>query len=172
MLPKCMRSHASFSDCGNYRWSLTRVLNGSEKELIFIGLNPSLGTSYKNDATLRRLIRFTEEWGYGSLHVINLFGKISIRPKGLRKCNDPVGSKNDLELVRNINIWSENNLFDLWVGWGINGQFMNRNNLILNIINKASFRRPYVVGLTKEGHPSHPLYFSKKSKLFSLPSIF
>ena len=169
MLVESIRSNASFSDCGKYRWSLTRVFDESKKGLVFIGLNPSLATSSENDPTLRRLIRFSKTWGYSSLHVLNLFAKITNRPNMLRTCCDPIGQKNDFELERNIRLWSENNSYDLLLGWGVNGKFMNRNKQILNIISKSSSRRPYVIGLTKEGHPSHPLYLPSNSKLFYFP---
>ena len=162
-----MKSSASFSTSKDYRWNLTRYINDNKKELIFIGLNPSFGSASDNDPTLRRLIGFAELWGYGSLVVINLFAKISKSPKLLALCNDPVGWKNDFELNTRINYWTTNHFCELWIGWGINGIFMNRNEKLLKRIKKSS-RHPYVIGLTKEGHPQHPLYISKTKKLFRL----
>ena len=156
---------ATFSTCKEYRWRLTRQINNSKKELIFIGLNPSLANAGQNDQTLRRLLRFAECWGYGTLVVINLFAKISKSPKLLSLCNDPVGWKNDFELDHWINYWEKNDSCELWIGWGVHGKLMNRNTRILKRINKTS-KNPYVIGLTKDGHPKHPLYLSKKKTLF------
>ena len=105
-----MKSSAQFSTCKNYRWRLTRHINYSKKELIFIGLNPSLANKDKNDPTLQRLLGFSECWGYGSLVVINLFAIISKSPKDLSFCEDPVGKKNDFVLNKWINYWSKNKL--------------------------------------------------------------
>ena len=162
---KMMKSSAQFSTCKNYRWRLTRHINYSKKELIFIGLNPSLATKDHNDPTLKRLVGFSECWGYGSLVVINLFARISKSPKDLSFCEDPVGKKNDFVLNKWINYWSKNDFCELWIGWGINGKLMNRNEKILQRIKKSS-KVPYVIGLTKYGHPKHPLYISNQKKLF------
>ncbi len=163
-----MVSSASFSKCREYRWKLTRFINHSKKELIFIGLNPSIANENDDDPTLRRLVDFANLWGYGSLTVLNLFAKISKSPELLKSCKDPVGSKNDFEINKNIAYWSTTNLCDLWLGWGVNGKIMTRNNEVLNKIKKKSSRTPYIIGLTKDGHPRHPLYISKKKTLYPL----
>ena len=159
-----MKRTASFSSCKDYRWSLTRKINDSKKELIFIGLNPSYANSSLDDPTLRRLIGFSKLWGYGSLVVINLFARISKSPRLLALCDDPVGWNNDFELNKRINYWSRNDLCELWIGWGVNGNLKDRNKIILKRI-KKSLKHPCVIGLTKEGHPKHPLYISKRKSL-------
>ncbi len=162
-----MKETATFSSCNHYRWSLTRYINDSPKELFFIGLNPSFANATSNDPTLTRLLGFAELWGYGSLVVINLFARISKSPKSLSMCNDPVGSQNDFELNKRISYWSNHDFCTLWIGWGVNGRLMNRNQKLLKRI-KKSLKNPYVIGLTKGGHPKHPLYISKNKKLFQI----
>ncbi len=163
-----MKSSASFSSCKKYRWGLTRLISDSKRELIFIGLNPSLATGKANDRTLCRLISFTKSWGYGSLKVINLFALISKEPNILKYCKDPIGLKNDYELKKSIRYWSKNFQCDLWIGWGLKGEIMDRHNKILKMIKDESTRDPLVIGLSKNGHPLHPLYVSKKKKLYPL----
>ena len=162
-----MNQTAAFSTCRDYRWNLTRYINDSNKELIFIGLNPSVANATQNDPTLRRLIGFAKVWGYGSLIVINLFGRISNSPKNLKSVNDPVGDKNDNELNKRIKYWSKNDSCELWIGWGVKGRLMNRNERVLKEI-KQSSKNPYVIGLTKDGHPQHPLYISKQKTLYQI----
>ena len=116
-----MKSASSFSSCKEYRWSLTKFINHSKKELVFIGLNPSIGTDNVNDRTICRLISFAESWGYGSLKILNLFAKISTQPSILKSCNDPIGPKNDYVLKNSIRYWSKSSKCDLWLGWGVNG---------------------------------------------------
>ena len=84
-------SKASFSSCGLYRWSLERKLNGSNKTMLFIGLNPSKANCIVDDPTMKRLMSFCEIWGYGKLSVVNLFARISQSPVILKKCLDPIG---------------------------------------------------------------------------------
>ncbi len=161
-----MKGEAFFSDCGGYRWRLKRVFNDSPKELIFVGLNPSLANVSYNDQTLKRLIGFCEIWGYGTLTVINLFAKISTSPRSLNFCKDPIGKKNNAELKRNILYWENIDLCDLWIGWGVKGQLLNRDQYVLDLIKKQCFKKPYVIGITKNGNPQHPLYISKRKVLF------
>ena len=79
-----MNSNAVFSLCRKYRYRLNRRISQSRKEIIFIGLNPSTADEKDNDSTLRRLLDFSDSWGYGSLVVINLFARISNSPKILK----------------------------------------------------------------------------------------
>ena len=162
-----MKSSASFSTCKDYRWNLSRYINKSQKTLIFIGLNPSLANKSENDPTLKRLLGFAELWGYGSLIVVNLFARITKSPKVLASCDDPVGWKNDFELNKRISYWETKDSYELWIGWGINGRLMNRDKLLLKRIKKSS-KKPYVIGLTKDGYPRHPLYTSKQENLFHM----
>jgi len=52
---------ARFSECGTYRYNLTRELGG-ERPLVICGLNPSVATRDKNDPTIRREIGFAKLW--------------------------------------------------------------------------------------------------------------
>ena len=168
------QSEASFSECGKYRWSLIREFDNSSKKLIFIGLNPSLANSVINDPTLLRLINFAKSWGYGSLVVINLFARISKDPYELRRCSDPIGHLNQIVFEKTLKGWSEERFSDLWLGWGTKGTYMNRNDIALNAIEffiqkrKKNFQnasKPYAIGVTKSGHPRHPLYVSAEKSL-------
>ncbi len=169
-----IESKASFSACGNYRWSLQRRINESKNQIIFIGLNPSFANGLKNDATIRRVVNFIDCWGYGSLLVVNLFSKISKDPKLLKSFSDPIGSKNQIELEGALLKWSNDELCHLWLGWGVNGKYMNRSNEVLCIIedfNRKRFKKfpnaskPLAIGTTKQGHPRHPLYASNQEVL-------
>ncbi len=167
-----MNSNAVFSPSRKYRYRLNRTINKSRKEIIFIGLNPSTADEEDNDSTLIRVLNFSKSWGYGSLVVINLFARISTSPKLLKSSSNPIGPFNNFELKTNIKGWSQNEFCDLWLGWGVNGSFMKRDRNILKEIKKYSENRmesfpkaqmPIALGLTKGGHPRHPLYMANSS---------
>ncbi len=169
-----INSSVLFSLCGKYRYRLNRRINLSRKEIIFIGLNPSTANAECNDSTLRRLINFAGSWGYGSLVVINLFARISSRPNILKSCSNPIGKLNNFELKNKIKDWSEDQFCDLWLGWGVHGSFMKRDEKILKEINKYSQKKmanfpkakmPLALGRTKGGQPRHPLYMPNTSDL-------
>ena len=167
-------SEASFSSCGFYRWSLKRKLSNKENTIIFIGLNPSKASEKRNDPTLRRLINFAFSWGYGSLTVINLFAKVSSSSLFLRRCSDPVGSKNDQVILSYAFVWSQNPSCDLWLGWGNQGAWRNRNLEVMAFLKASAINRaglfptalgPLALGLTRKSHPLHPLYISRRESL-------
>ena len=169
-----MNSNAVFSFSRKYRYRLNRRINQSRKEIIFIGLNPSTADEEDNDSTLIRVLNFSNSWGYGSLVVINLFARISPSPSILKSSSNPIGPFNNFELKTNIKNWSENEFCDLWLGWGVNGSFMNRDRNILKEIKKYSKKKmqhfpkaqmPLALGLTKGGYPRHPLYMPNSSYL-------
>lgn len=162
-----LTSDASFSHCGLYRWSLRRTWDRDKKRMLFVGLNPSKATADACDPTLKRLLRFSDSWGYGDLVVVNLFGRVSASPSLLRNCKDPIGEKNDEELFIQVLRWSENPVFDLWLGWGVQGRIRKRNCEVLGLLKFHCLNRekhfpeakgPMVIGLTSQGHPRHPLY--------------
>ncbi len=169
-----LMSSSSFSSCGLYRWFLKRTLSKRKKIIVFIGLNPSYASSFRDDQTLRRLINFSSSWGYGTLIVVNLFARVSRNPSMLRNCSDPIGKRNDEELHARLDFWSNEPSCDLWLGWGAKGSFLNRSfNVIENIrfylsnraIKSPSSLGPMTLGTTLKGHPVHPLYIPANTSL-------
>ena len=88
-----VRGRAGFSRCGRYRYWLRRRWNGDLPQCTFIGLNPSTADARTNDPTLRRCINFADQWGYGSLLLVNLFALRSTDPRALRLSDDPQGPR-------------------------------------------------------------------------------
>ena len=171
---KLFDNGADFSDCRKYRYTLWRTWNIDKPKIMFLGLNPSTADEQANDLTLVRVLNFSNSWGYGSLVVINLFARISTSPRLLKSSSNPIGLFNNFELKTNIKDWSENEFCDLWLGWGVNGSFMKRDRNILKDIKKYSEKKmqnftkaqmPLAIGLTKAGHPRHPLYMANSSYL-------
>ena len=163
------QAEAQISICGRYRWMLHRPIQARNRDsaptrvLVFVGLNPSRANETRDDPTLRRLQGFAEVWGYHHLVVLNLFARISASPSILSRCTEPVGSSNDQILRCWFERWKRQSTWDLWLGWGNGGSLMKRNESVLKMVSEASdpeenHRLPFVVGLTKAGHPRHPLY--------------
>ena len=167
-------SDASFSRCGHYRWWLSRGSNASERTLLFIGLNPSLASVSRDDPTLRRLLGFADRWHYGRLVVVNLFARISPSPVVLRRSDDPIGDLNDVVIDDWLDHWSSSPESDLCCGWGVQGQWLDRDLVVIPMIQQHHNRRrqcfplalgPQSLGKTKGGQPRHPLYLSGQAPL-------
>ena len=98
-----MNSGALISDCGFYRYWLTRPgrsLIAERGPVLFIMLNPSTADAELDDPTIRRCRGFAESWGCAGLTVANLYAYRATDPAALRLCADPVGPDNDAHLVR------------------------------------------------------------------------
>ncbi len=169
-----MNNRPPFSKCGAYRWWLRRELNNNKNSILFIGLNPSKANQIDDDPTLKRIIRFSESWGYGNILVINLFAIISSSPSVLKSSIDPIGIDNDEEIRLRLSEWEQNPFWDLWLGWGSKGFWMQRDLFVLDLIksiyknrlNKFSNAKgPLALGLTRNGRPLHPLYVRRNAKL-------
>ena len=163
-----------------YRWSLSFKINKSKKEIIFIGLNPSLSDLNYIDNTTRKIIKICENSNYGKLKIINLFALISKTPDILLIHKKPVGYLNNNFINKSLKYWSENKNCHLWLGWGNNGIFLNRNYKVSKKImhyyskKKDNFVNPLgplFIKKTKKQNPMHPLYCSNNSELQSESSL-
>ena len=157
-----------------YRWSLSFKISESKKEIIFIGLNPSLSDSDYIDNTTKKIIKICKNYNYGNLQIINLFALISKNPNKLLTHQKPVGYLNNKFINKSLKYWSENNNCHLWLGWGNNGTILNRNQKITKKImnfyktKKNNFVKtlgPLFIKKTKKQNPIHPLYCSDNSVL-------
>ena len=66
-------STAIYSPCKSYRYLLTRTHVRAKKSLLFILLNPSTATEFKNDPTIARCQKRSEILDYKAFAICNLF---------------------------------------------------------------------------------------------------
>ena len=176
-LIKIIKCDCFFSDCKSYRWTLDLNISFKNKEIIFIGLNPSISNEYLLDNTTKKIIKICDKYNYGKIKLINLFGLISPSPKLLRKHKDPVGFLNNFVVEYSLKHWSQSIDCDLWLGWGNKGNIFERDIQVYKIIKKyisikkknfCKYEKPLIIKKTKSNHPIHPLYCPDNSKLLKL----
>ena len=169
--------HCFFSDCKSYRWSLDLKISSKDKEIIFIGLNPSISNEHLLDSTTKKIIKICDKYNYGMIKLINLFGLISKCPKLLQNHADPIGFLNNKIIEYNLKYWSKSTNCDLWLGWGNKGKLFERDEYVYKIINKyitikkknfSKNAKPLLINKTKNNNPRHPLYCPDNSKLVKL----
>lgn len=138
---------ATFSPCGAYRYRLWRTWDEIAPTVGFTMLNPSTADAAKDDATIKRCLGFARSWGYGGLVVVNLFALRSTDPAALYTHADPVGPDNDghIDQVRA-------SVPMMIAAWGAHGALRGRGAKVLDTLDMRH------LGLTKDGHPRHPLY--------------
>ena len=153
-----MQRSAGFSRCGGYRYWLKRQWS-TLPGVTLVGLNPSSADARKDDATLRRVIGFARDWGFGAVTLVNLFAWRTPRPAELKRAEDPIGPRNNYWLHRVTGSGDP-----VVVAWGNHGSYQNRDQFVLAMID-----RPLCIDVTRAGHPRHPLYSAGACQLSAFP---
>lgn len=155
-------SGAEFSPCRKYRYALYRFWGGKWSEYaMFVGLNPSTADETLDDPTIRRCISFAKDWGYGGLYMTNLFAYRATQPEDMKRADDPVGPDNDYWLRKIAGQASV-----VVAAWGTHGTYGGRHSAV-----RAMLPNLHCLRLTKDGHPSHPLYLPKKLRPLAWTSV-
>jgi hypothetical protein len=167
-----IKSTAHFSDCGKYRFHLSRVWDESKPSVCWCLLNPSTADAEKLDPTLTRCLNYSLDWGYGQMHVINAFAFRATDPTDMMAAEDPVGEN---VLTGGIPVSNDGYMTLIpgicqmtVVGWGVGGEFKGRYRAIASLA-KARNLQLKCLGRTKSGHPRHPLYLPRNAKLEEWP---
>jgi hypothetical protein len=152
-LPDNIQGDAIFSEDRRYRYALSRTWNKNLPAVMFVGLNPSTADETVNDPTVRRCINFAERWGYGKLYMMNLFAFRATDPLEIKSADAPIGPLNDhyLDLA-----WVRSGLHI--AAWGVHGDHGGRERDFAMKTRKFAPVSLKCLKVTKDGHPSHPLY--------------
>ena len=159
---------ARFSDCGRYRYTLTRRTGHSgDRMMLICGYNSSTAGAEKNDPTIRREIGFAKREHCAWLVKINLFAFVSAYPEVLCGLDDPVGPENDVHIRREIERaqWDGGILIAAW------GPPKRANKATAALVDARAAAvlalHPcwYCFGTTQHGYPRHPLYLRADAPL-------
>lgn len=164
---------AVVSECGRYRYALTRLVDEAlvSRICVFVMLNPSTADAMVDDATIRRCKAYARGFGCGVLHVVNCFAWRATDPKELRRVVRAeglavaVGTENDWHIDR------ARSIADVIVcSWGNNvlhRELLPRRAQMHELL---AGREVFCLGVTKEIEPVHPLRQPKNAKLASFTS--
>ena len=126
-------------------------------------LNPSTADENHDDPTIRRCIYFARRLGYGDLYAVNLYAWRARDPRELGKPphESRIGPANDHFIKRCARGC------DLTVvAWGaLRGPMRQSRAKLVN----GWLPNPKALGLTKDGHPRHPLTLPRDSRLSDFP---
>jgi hypothetical protein len=120
---------------------------------VFVMLNPSTADAHHNDPTIRRCLRYAQDWNCGALMVANLYAWRATDPNDLWTADDPVGPQNDAHLYAAATIAAESG-GPLVGAWGANA----RPDRIAAVLALPGMDRLTALAVTKAGQPKHPLY--------------
>ena len=117
-------------------------------------LNPSSADENIDDPTTKKVISYSKKWGYGGLHICNLYTYRTTSPKILFDIpkNKRGSNKNEIKKYAKksskvVYAWGNKEKVPPWL-----------NQMVPN---------PSFIELSKEGVPKHPLYLKSNLKLKS-----
>ncbi len=145
-----IRSWAHYSPCETYRYGLRRIW-GDGAEVLYVMLNPSTATELANDPTIERCQRRARMLGYGGMRIANIFAFRATDPADLKRAKEPEGPENAALLAD----WGRGAAMVL-AAWGVHGAWRDQGPRVAASLT-GDVRH---LGLTKAGHPRHPLYVS------------
>jgi len=151
---------AAFSADRAYRYVLTRTWDATAPAVTWIMLNPSTADAMKDDPTIRRCKAFARREGFGGMSVVNLFGLRATDPRTLREHPDPVGPANDWFLRLHAQAAPR-----AVAAWGAHGALRGRVAEVAGMLAVSPGVRLECLGVTKDGHPRHPLYVRSDAPL-------
>jgi hypothetical protein len=143
---------ATLDPTGRYRYHLWRSWDTDLPRAVFVGLNPSTADAERDDPTLRRCVAFARSWGCGGLDVVNLFAWRATKPADLKRAAEPIGADND-RILRELAAQAEHRI----ACWGVHGAWQDRGARV-----RAAMGPGWqCLGVTRDGHPRHPLYLRR-----------
>ncbi len=166
------KAGAEFSDCGLHRIHLWREWDDPKAHMadedtplsFTVGaLNPSIA-GIEDDPSVRRMVGFAMREGFRRLDLFNLSTRIATDPK---------------DMLRHIASEDEATLQPLCDAIEVAGQFVaawganvsksydlrRRANHVAHFASNRLPDGPMCWGMTKAGHPKHPLYLAKDTPL-------
>jgi hypothetical protein len=149
----------------NRFWLLRDWTSGRlPRTVVWVMLNPSTADGTIDDPTVRKCIGFAQRLGYNRMYVVNLF---SLRATDPRELHNRVG-----RLLANIAaVRSRLEGADAVVfAWGasiVHAPFDPPSKAVrwLAAATEELDVEPWCLGVSKEGHPRHPLMLSYDAKL-------
>lgn len=149
-----MIKSAILSKNRKHRYLLSRIWDLDNENILFIMLNPSSADEDIDDATTTKVISFSKKWGYGGLHICNLYTYRTSSPKKLFSVQKNKRGSNKSEIKKYakkcskiVYAWGNKEKVPPWL-----------NQMVPN---------PSFIELSKEGVPKHPLYLKSNLKLKS-----
>jgi len=150
-------------------YSEYRYLLGTRgsRPLICIGINPSTAAPDALDPTLQSVERIAHANGYDSFLMFNVYAQRATRPDDMeRQCNLALHEENRKAFRYLLSLSSRP---AVWAAWG---NIIMKRDYLMDCMRdfvadgEAVGARWYTAGpLLKSGHPHHPLYLKRDTKL-------
>ncbi len=148
------KKDAAFSKNRLHRYCLIRIWDNTKPKVAFVGLNPSTANETEDDPTIRKVIGFAKEWGYGGFYMLNLFSRIT--PYSNELPHIQLLDKSSDYFLKTFADNSEKIVYC----WGKFTIAEARAKEVMNLLGPG-----WALAINQDGSPRHPLYVPKNTKL-------
>lgn len=146
-----------------YRYTLGKR---GKKMLLCLGVNPSNAEPEQYDGTVSSVERISIENGFDGWLMLNLYPQRATNPKNLHK---RIQKRYHEENLEQIEAMMEEDYHIIWAAWGnLIDTRPYFQHCISDIFNMSQFYECQWLSAgepLKAGHPRHPLYLKKSTKL-------
>jgi hypothetical protein len=168
-----MRTEASISEDGQFRYWLLREWDPALPRLTFVMLNPSTADASKDDPTIRKIVKYAKREKkprgaatgprqavfpvYGGIAVVNLFAYRASKPTDMLRAADPVGPENDTAIrdaLGDAAKWDS----PVVCAWGLHGSYRQRYREVVAMATAAKVRLVCLGQSAQTLQPFHPLW--------------
>ena len=119
-----------------------------------------------NDPTVERCERRARALGFGAFRVTNIFAWRDTDPRKMRAASEPIGPENDATILEGAG-WADS----IVAAWGTHGAYLDRGPNVAALLSKEQHVLSHL-GLSKAGHPKHPLYISYSQQPILWPNPY
>lgn len=151
-----MAGAAQFSECKRYRHVLTRCWTNDifANPVLWIGMNPSTADTHADDPTVRKEVKFSMRWGASGYIKCNVMDYRATKPRDLRNAGVPPRSAHNLPTIKEYAPRAER----IVICYGVLHKTLQRYADETVAMLHGMGCKLWCFGLSKEGHPLHPLY--------------
>ncbi len=164
-LPNGVVGAAEFSDCGKYRywltrdWGIRRLSDGRERFVMWVGMNPSTARADTDDQTIRREMYFTNSQKYRMFVKCNVMDYRATRPRDLLLPGVVPCSPKNLETIRFFARKAE----VVIVAWGsLPSKLQHHADMVADMLRGLDVPMN-CLGTTASGAPRHPSRISNNT---------
>ena len=157
---------ATYSPCERFRYLLYRPLAKGARDrgrILWVMMNPSTATEFKNDPTISKCMAYSEAWGFSEIEIANTFALRSSKPEVLLAefldGGNPIGKENDAHIAEAAKR-AEFIMYACGVPpfrKGAPAPLRDRPRIVFEMLRQQK-AEIHALAITKDGNPYHPLY--------------
>ena len=143
----------------NNRYALGQVFDENGKTLICFGINPSTACPDSLDNTINKIIKIAHFNGYENWIMLNIYPQRATNPDELHKMADETIIKRNIDIIsQNLDTFKESDILFAYGNLISKRKYLKGCLTQITELLKGKDKKIYIIKLTKEGNPVHPLY--------------